>query len=71
VMTSFWDVGILVAGPVGGAIAGSTSYPLAFTTAAVIALLSLTVITVVLRARPRSGAPSRSGATVSSSAVSS
>jgi MFS family permease len=52
VMTSYWDLGIMVAGPAGGAIAAGTSYPLAFTVAAVVAVLSLAITTVVLRARP-------------------
>lgn len=49
VMTSFWDVGIMVAGPLGGAIAAGSTYPLAFLMAAASSLLSLAVITTVLR----------------------
>ncbi|HEY3893999.1 MAG TPA: MFS transporter [Pseudonocardiaceae bacterium] len=48
VMTSFWDVGIMVAGPLGGAIAAGFSYPLAFLLAAASSLFSLVVITTVL-----------------------
>jgi len=53
VMTSYWDVGIMVAGPLGGAIAGGLSYPLAFLVAAASCLLSLVFITTMLRSRGR------------------
>lgn len=29
-MTSFWDLGIMIAGPIGGFIAAEFGYPLAF-----------------------------------------
>ncbi len=51
VMTSFWDLGILVAGPLGGAIATGAAYPLAFAVAAAAGVLSFVVVTTVLRAR--------------------
>lgn len=53
VMTSFWDLGIMVAGPLGGAIAASASYPLAFLIAAASSLLSLVILTTVLHSRYR------------------
>ena len=53
VMTSFWDVGILVAGPLGGAIAAGSTYPLAFLVAAANSLLSLAIIMTMLRSRTR------------------
>lgn len=52
VMTAHWDLGIMVAGPLGGAIAASTSYSLAFAVAAAISLVAFSVITLVLRTRP-------------------
>lgn len=42
-MTSFWDLGIMAAGPLGGVIAAGASYPLAFTTAAVATATGLAV----------------------------
>jgi MFS family permease len=51
-MTSFWDLGILVAGPAGGLIAENLGFRAAFWMAAAIALGSL-AITSVLPRRPR------------------
>ncbi|GAB3876101.1 hypothetical protein GCM10029964_022020 [Kibdelosporangium lantanae] len=42
-MTSFWDLGIMVAGPLGGAIAAGTGYPPAFAAAAVAGVAGLAV----------------------------
>jgi MFS family permease len=44
VMTSFWDLGLMVAGPLGGTIAGGIGYPAAFLVATVVAALCLPVI---------------------------
>ncbi|KAA2254080.1 MFS transporter [Solihabitans fulvus] len=54
-MTSFWDLGIMAAGPLGGAIAASEGYPLAFVLAAVIGGLSLALVVTLLRAGRRVG----------------
>jgi MFS family permease len=40
VMTSFWDLAIVVAGPLGGLVAGVAGYPAAFALAAVPAILA-------------------------------
>lgn len=53
VMTSFWDLGILVAGPVGGIVAGAAGYPLTFWIATASSLLALLAL---LRVEPP-GAP--------------
>jgi len=47
-MTSFWDLGILVAGPLGGLVAAVAGYPLAFAVAggAVACCLALTAVVV-------------------------
>ena len=42
-MTALWDLGILVAGPVGGLVAAATGYRWVFATAAVAALLACLV----------------------------
>jgi MFS family permease len=67
-MTSFWDLGILVAGPVGGLIAGHGSFRAAFAAgsgAAVVALaLTATGASAAPHAHdlhPRNGSPVRRG----------
>ncbi|GAA3510889.1 MFS transporter [Actinocatenispora rupis] len=50
-MTSFWDLGILAAGPVGGLVATRAGYPAAFAVAAVAALGCLTVTYALARSR--------------------
>lgn len=47
-MTSLWDLGILVAGPVGGVIAGWLGYPAAFVLAAAVSAFAL-VLAFALR----------------------
>jgi MFS family permease len=49
-MTSFWDLGIMVAGPVGGVIALTAGYPAAFWAAVGTSLAALTVVASRLRA---------------------
>ena len=56
VMTSFWDLGIMVAGPLGGLIA-LAAYPAAFSVAAVTALVALVVAAGPLRAPTQSRTP--------------
>jgi MFS family permease len=46
-MTSFWDVGLLAAGPLGGLLARQVGYPAAFTAAAVAAGGALAVSVVL------------------------
>ncbi len=68
-MTSFWDLGILAAGPAGGLVAESLGFRAAFWTAAAIVLASL-ALTSMLPQRPpaqrgetkRADHPGRSGA---------
>lgn len=55
-MTSFWDLGILAAGPIGGLIATGYGYGTAFTVAAGMAMLAL-AITVILRNAPPTQQP--------------
>lgn len=50
VMTSFWDIGIMVAGPVGGLVAGVAGYPAALLIAAVLAVCCLGVLAALRRA---------------------
>ncbi|SIR90371.1 Predicted arabinose efflux permease, MFS family [Williamsia sterculiae] len=52
-MTSLWDLGILVAGPIGGAIAGSSGFHWAFVVAAAAALASC-AIAAAQYVRPKS-----------------
>lgn len=54
-MTSFWDLGILIAGPVSGAIAAGVSYHAAFAAAVVATLLAL-LLAVRASSAPRSTA---------------
>lgn len=51
-MTSFWDLGILVAGPLSGALAAGLSYRAAFLTAAVAAIGSVGVTLHLRRGHP-------------------
>ncbi|MGW7695052.1 MFS transporter [Streptomyces asiaticus] len=51
-MTSLWDLGILVAGPVSGLLAGRAGYPTAFTVAAGISVTAL-LLTTSLRPSPQ------------------
>jgi predicted MFS family arabinose efflux permease len=65
-MTSFWDLGILAAGPTGGLVAESIGFRAAFWTAAAIVLVSLALTsTLPQRAtyeeRPRATTGSREG----------
>ncbi|NIH83897.1 MFS transporter [Amycolatopsis granulosa] len=53
-MTSFWDLGILVAGPVSGLIAATAGFPAAFATGSGAAVLAV-VLTAVDRAPRDSG----------------
>ncbi|GAB2745796.1 MFS transporter [Kitasatospora kifunensis] len=48
-MTSFWDLGIMVAGPLGGLIAAGSGYPAAFAVAVVTTLAGLLVVATGLR----------------------
>ncbi|MGI9089669.1 MAG: MFS transporter [Gemmatimonadaceae bacterium] len=48
VMTSFWDLAIVVAGPIGGLVAHSVGYPVAFGLAGVIAIAAA-LLTLRLR----------------------
>ncbi|TCO48011.1 MFS transporter [Actinocrispum wychmicini] len=51
-MTSFWDLGIMAAGPLGGVVAAGIGYPAAFTVAVAACLAGL-VLTVRLLARDK------------------
>ncbi|WP_163509722.1 MFS transporter [Fodinicola acaciae] len=51
VMTSFWDLGVMAAGPAGGAVAAGFGYPAAFCIAAGMGLLCVTVAFVFLRTK--------------------
>lgn len=51
-MTSFWDLGILAAGAVGGLIASVAGFRIAFWIAAAVALLALLVTVTVRQPRP-------------------
>lgn len=55
-MTSFWDLGIMVAGPLGGLIAGDGGYRAAFALAIVTVLAGIALVAGVLgvRVQPRS-----------------
>ncbi|WP_433709593.1 MFS transporter [Nocardia sp. CA-084685] len=50
VMTSFWDIGILVAGPMSGLAAARSGYPAAFLSAAMVVMVA---VVFTLRLRPR------------------
>ncbi|TCC48775.1 MFS transporter [Kribbella capetownensis] len=51
VMTSFWDLGVMVAGPLGGLVAERLGFPAAFYLAAVSAAACVVVCLVFLRQR--------------------
>jgi MFS family permease len=51
VMTSFWDLGVMAAGPLGGLVAEQLGFPMAFVVAAGAAGASLFVCLVFLRPR--------------------
>jgi predicted MFS family arabinose efflux permease len=51
VMTSFWDLGVMVAGPLGGLVAERLGFPVAFYLAAVFAAACVVVCLVFLRQR--------------------
>ena len=51
-MTSFWDLGILAAGPVGGLVAENLGFRAAFWAAAAMSLASLAVTSVLPRRPP-------------------
>lgn len=53
-MTSFWDIGILVAGPVSGLAAARAGFPLAFASAAVLVMVA---VLCTVRLRPRTPVP--------------
>ncbi|MBU3067162.1 MFS transporter [Nocardia sp. NEAU-G5] len=57
VMTSFWDVGILVAGPMGGLAAARSGFPTAFWSAAMVVVGA---VVFTLRLRPRMSVRDRS-----------
>ncbi|WP_329956208.1 MFS transporter [Catenulispora pinistramenti] len=59
-MTSFWDIGILIAGPVGGSIAAGIGYHAAFAAAAVVTVVAL--VLAVRASRAVSSAASAAGA---------
>jgi MFS family permease len=48
-MTSFWDLGVMIAGPIGGFIAAEFGYPLAFIVAAATAAGSFVLVNGPLR----------------------
>ena len=52
VMTSFWDLAIVAAGPLGGAVAHVAGYPAAFGLAAGIAIIAGFLVVAVLRQPP-------------------
>jgi MFS family permease len=52
-MTSLWDIGILVAGPIGGLVATHAGYQVAFAVAAGMAIIAL-IVTFILPAQPTS-----------------
>lgn len=52
VMTSFWDLAIVVAGPLGGLIANTAGYPAAFTLAAATAVTAALLVIALLRRPP-------------------
>lgn len=52
VMTSFWDLAIVVAGPTGGLVAHAAGYPAAFALAGGISLMSGVLCATVLRRPP-------------------
>lgn len=56
-MTSFWDLGILIAGPVSGAIAAGVSYHAAFAAAVVATLLALLLAVRASSAQPSPAPP--------------
>ncbi|MBW8804172.1 MAG: MFS transporter [Catenulisporales bacterium] len=58
-MTSFWDLGILVAGPLSGAIAAAAGFHTAFACAAVASLLALGLVVVAPTAVRRMRRPAR------------
>lgn len=58
-MTSFWDLGILIAGPLSGSIAAGIGYHAAFATAAVATALALAL--AVRAARPEAGSVAAAG----------
>ena len=53
VMTSFWDLGVMTAGPLGGAVAASASYPAAFWTAAAVGGFAVLVLARFTSTRPQ------------------
>ncbi|MFE7118051.1 MFS transporter [Streptomyces sp. NPDC057654] len=57
VMTSYWDLGIMAAGPLGGLIAGHAGYTTSFAVAAVTTVLSLLVVATALRTPAPAPAP--------------
>ena len=52
VMTSFWDLGVMVAGPLGGLVAEQAGFAAAFFVAAGFAAACVVVCAVFLRPRP-------------------
>jgi MFS family permease len=54
VMTSFWDLGLVVAGPVCGALAETAGFTLAFVMAAVLACAAAVLVVPASRPRARS-----------------
>ncbi|MEV5965576.1 MFS transporter [Kribbella sp. NPDC051952] len=56
VMTSFWDLGVMVAGPLGGLVAERAGFPAAFFVAAGFAVACVVVCAALLRPR-RAGSP--------------
>jgi predicted MFS family arabinose efflux permease len=52
VMTSFWDLGVMAAGPLGGFVAEQAGFAAAFFVAAAFALACVVVCAAFLRPRP-------------------
>lgn len=53
-MTSFWDLGIMIAGPLSGVVATHAGYHCAFALAAAITVVALSVPAIVWRSTPSS-----------------
>jgi MFS family permease len=59
VMTSFWDLGIMIAGPLGGWIAAESAYPVPFGLAVAASAVAALLVAALLRLRPSPAAPAR------------
>ncbi|GAA4236082.1 hypothetical protein GCM10022254_44830 [Actinomadura meridiana] len=56
IMTSFWDLGIMVAGPLGGLVATNGAYPMSFGFAVVAAIAAAVVVAVLTQVGGERGA---------------